>query len=232
MVARFGKRLARSISGRKASASSARFSVRSQTGRTQGGSQRAHALRLALLRRGERRRLHRRRDVRLPVHGGRLRVPFDLVERAGRLDLAMNVPKSLPMFYIAGAEDPWAFGDGVRDAVEVMRSRRRRRHQDQAVPRDAPRDPQRGRPEIKCSKTCWRGSRVTGREGLNGEAGSWKIRHRARSGDHLLARRLVRPRGIPIASVQRPFPRSTLSRDGSSTTLTTYCRPSSAPSPS
>ena len=48
---------------------------------------------------------------------------FSLVERAARLDLAMGVPKDLPMFYIAGAEDPVGDnGDGVRDAIEVMRA--------------------------------------------------------------------------------------------------------------
>ena len=58
-----------------------------------------------------------------PFTAGAYATLFDLVERASRLDLAMGVPKDLPMFYIAGAEDPVGdSGDGVRDAIEVMRA--------------------------------------------------------------------------------------------------------------
>lgn len=46
-----------------------------------------------------------------------------LIEQAARYDLAMGVPRNLPLLYIAGAEDPVGDnGIGVRAAAEVMRS--------------------------------------------------------------------------------------------------------------
>ncbi len=58
-----------------------------------------------------------------PFTAGAYATLLQLVYNAAQLDLAMRIPKDLPMFYISGAEDPvGSYGDGVRDAVEVMRA--------------------------------------------------------------------------------------------------------------
>lgn len=124
MVARFGKRLARSISGKKGERFVSPF-LRSLADGAYSKAVRNARTPFDWLSYDEANVDAYIADEMCgcPFTVGAYASLFDLVERAGRLDLAMNVPKSLPMFYIAGAEDPvGAFGDGVRDAVEVMRA--------------------------------------------------------------------------------------------------------------
>ncbi len=163
MVARFGNRVARSSPTRRASVTSARFSTRSPTGRT-GKAVRNARTSFDWLSYDEANVDAYIADEMCgcPFTVGAYASLFSLVERAARLDLAMGVPKDLPMFYIAGAEDPVGDnGDGVRDAIEVMRA---------AGVADIKIKLYEGmRHEIlnetaatKCSRTCSNGSRATG----------------------------------------------------------------------
>ena len=134
---------------------------------------------------------------------------FSLVERAARLDLAMGVPKDLPMFYIAGAErTPSAItGTGCAMPSRSCVAAGRRRYQDQTIRGNAARDSQRNRPRpsVRGRARMARGPR--GRERLSGRGSSHgKVRHRARSGTTSSRAVLFDRAGRPVASVQRPFP--------------------------